>query len=382
MGGIAFDGTGTAAGSPTNRLRFFEFEHGNRPDGFEGVIGVNETKLVLEDCTVRDMPTDGVNGVNSRVEIHRSLFDRVWESVHVHGSATVVILDSTFSNTIGDSDVLSLKSGGLNGERGRVERCLLEYGFEDGIDTGTYTVDIRDNVFRFLDKAISLEVNGPEGFVTVTGNVIHDCGMGIAVKNGIRIDEGSHNTIVGCQEGISLYQKAGGSDGGHAVFDSMILWDNIRDVTVDAYSSVSFTYCDIGDGLWPGVGNISLDPKFTDLDRDDFSLTPGSPAVGTGRAGTDMGAIPYAGTVASFIRGDADANRLIELTDAIICLDYLFRSGSAPTCLDRLDSNDDGAVDITDPVFLLLYLFGGGGAPPPPFPSEGTDPTGDAVVCR
>ena len=48
------------------------------------------------------------------------------------------------------------------------------------------------------------------------------------------------------------------------------------------------------------------------------------------------------------------------------------------------DSNDDGVIDIADPVHSLSYLFSIGSAPLAPFPTCGSDPdpTVDAVLCE
>jgi len=57
--------------------------------------------------------------------------------------------------------------------------------------------------------------------------------------------------------------------------------------------------------------------------------------------------------------------------------------GSDPVpCADAADANDDGAFDISDPVFLLGFLFTLGPDPGPPFPDCGADPTGDGLDCR
>lgn len=93
-----------------------------------------------------------------------------------------------------------------------------------------------------------------------------------------------------------------------------------------------------------------------------------------------------------FVRGDADADGVLNLTDAIRILSYLFRGGPAPECLDAADVNDDGGrrPDITDVVSLLDWLFRGTTAPRPPTPSAaeyaaadcGIDPTpDDAMDC-
>ena len=83
----------------------------------------------------------------------------------------------------------------------------------------------------------------------------------------------------------------------------------------------------------------------------------------------------------SFVRGDANADGRIEITNAIVILTHLFLGGTQPRCLDALDVNDTGSLDITDAIYLLGHLFLGTKAPPPPYPGEGEDPTGDTVPC-
>jgi hypothetical protein len=73
-----------------------------------------------------------------------------------------------------------------------------------------------------------------------------------------------------------------------------------------------------------------------------------------------------------FLRGDSNADAEVNLTDAIFTLDWLFRSGRAPDCVDAADANGSREVDISDPVHALNFLFNGGPAPPAPFPECGT----------
>jgi hypothetical protein len=82
-----------------------------------------------------------------------------------------------------------------------------------------------------------------------------------------------------------------------------------------------------------------------------------------------------------FIRGDADRNLLVNLTDGVFILDNLFRGGAEPPCLDAADTDDNGVVNLTDAVVVLNHLFQGGTAPPAPYPDLGTDPTADEVTC-
>ncbi|HVR73678.1 MAG TPA: hypothetical protein VMT52_05075, partial [Planctomycetota bacterium] len=45
-------------------------------------------------------------------------------------------------------------------------------------------------------------------------------------------------------------------------------------------------------------------------------------------------------------------------SDAILTLQYLFEEVvETPGCLKALDSNDDGRIDVSDPINLLGFLF-------------------------
>lgn len=82
-----------------------------------------------------------------------------------------------------------------------------------------------------------------------------------------------------------------------------------------------------------------------------------------------------------FMRGDLDANGVINLVDVIRVLLYLFEGG-VETCDDALDVDDNGAIELTDAVVQLEYMFTSGPAPASPFGSCGPDPTdADALGC-
>ena len=84
----------------------------------------------------------------------------------------------------------------------------------------------------------------------------------------------------------------------------------------------------------------------------------------------------------AFVRGDADEDNNLMITDAIAVLGVLF-SGAVPRpCEDAFDVDDNGEIDISDPVFLLNFLFLGGACVPPPFPEPGADRTDDPLLCR
>lgn len=82
----------------------------------------------------------------------------------------------------------------------------------------------------------------------------------------------------------------------------------------------------------------------------------------------------------TFLRGDANGSLTVDISDAILNLDYQFAMGSVQ-CLDSLDVNDDGQVNIGDAISLLGYLFAMEAPPAAPFPNPGVDTTPDAIDC-
>ena len=84
-----------------------------------------------------------------------------------------------------------------------------------------------------------------------------------------------------------------------------------------------------------------------------------------------------------FLRGDADRDLKVSITDAIVILRHLFLGSGPLKCEDAADVDDSGQIDITDSIALLGYLFLGTPHPPAPGPLElGPDPTPDTLHCQ
>lgn len=82
-----------------------------------------------------------------------------------------------------------------------------------------------------------------------------------------------------------------------------------------------------------------------------------------------------------FLRGDANLDHRVSLADAIRLLQALFAEPAELACADAADANDDGGIDIADPMAVLFFLYVSGLPPPPPFPQLGRDPTTDPLDC-
>lgn len=91
-----------------------------------------------------------------------------------------------------------------------------------------------------------------------------------------------------------------------------------------------------------------------------------------------FGVVPFAlvlggpSPLAAFTRGDANNDQFVSLTD--VAAIYAFLLSSAPLSPDGLlgaDVNDNGVIELSDPLYLVEYLFASGPPPPAPFPVPG-----------
>ncbi|MBI4606199.1 MAG: hypothetical protein HY721_29890 [Planctomycetes bacterium] len=82
----------------------------------------------------------------------------------------------------------------------------------------------------------------------------------------------------------------------------------------------------------------------------------------------------------AFVRGDANGDGSVDISDAVKALFILF-AGAATDCEDAADADDSGTLVLTDAVHILNYLFRSGPVIPAPFPEPGADPTADALSC-
>lgn len=125
-------------------------------------------------------------------------------------------------------------------------------------------------------------------------------------------------------------------------------------------------------------------------DRFGISVGLGSDMAIVGAYGHDMFGVTDSGSAylfemtspGQFIRGDCDRSGGTDLADAIVILSAAAGALSDPLeCLDSCDASDDGVIQLSDGIYLLSYLFAGGSPPTSPFPDCGIDQTADALDC-
>ncbi len=61
--------------------------------------------------------------------------------------------------------------------------------------------------------------------------------------------------------------------------------------------------------------------------------------------------------------GDANGDGAVDISDAVYLISYIFSGGLAPILYTSGDANCDSTVDISDVVYLIAYIFSGGLAP-------------------
>lgn len=105
--------------------------------------------------------------------------------------------------------------------------------------------------------------------------------------------------------------------------------------------------------------------------------TVGQTAVGTGTS-TNYGIIhgfqqDFAGggggccdqVFPDGMRGDANYEDGVDVSDLTFIVDYLFRGGPEPPCFEEGDVDGSGGIDVADLTYIVDYLFRSGAAPPP-----------------
>jgi len=68
-------------------------------------------------------------------------------------------------------------------------------------------------------------------------------------------------------------------------------------------------------------------------------------------------------SVIEYVKGDANGDGKVSVSDVVYLISYLFKSGPAPNPMLAGDANHDRFVSVSDCVYLINYLFKGG--PPP-----------------
>ncbi len=65
----------------------------------------------------------------------------------------------------------------------------------------------------------------------------------------------------------------------------------------------------------------------------------------------------------TYICGDANGDKAVNVGDAVYVINYVFKGGAAPTPAAAGDGNCDGATNVGDAVYVINFIFRGGSPP-------------------
>ena len=161
--------------------------------------------------------------------------------------------------------------------------------------------------------------------------------------------------------------------------------DNDRDVVEvewDLDDEELYSHVDI---YVDGSFYVELDPEIEKLDIPfspflDEHLIEVTAYNGCGNATTTQSCTVQ--LTESYQRGDVTGNGQFGLEDPIYFLYWVYLDYPDVSCFDAADADDDGALSLTDPVYMLLNLFGQGPPLLPPSSDCGLDPTPDGIDCE
>jgi hypothetical protein len=267
---------------------------------------------------------------NSSALIRNSVFPSIVDNETIHGngmpaSGYVIIEGNYFGTTTGYSDIIDFTGGKRPGPILQVLNNFFSGGSDDALDLDGTDAHIEGNIFQHIhqdaprDSASHAIATDTGSEITVVRNVFYDNDHAVLLKNGAFLTA-QNNTIVGSTIAAISFDETNRAvnPGRGAYLEGNILWGNAALFQNLYFNTPGKTNTDltvhrsIMQGTnYPGIGNLNLNPSFVN-DTNDFHLRAGSPAIGTGPNGLDMGA--YVPQWVSISGGPASPTPLTTIT--------------------------------------------------------------------
>ena len=347
-----------------NRITYAVVEHGLSPEGMVGeensnllldhmmienscayVVYIDNSSLILRDSTFGDMfgPGEEPGGTNCE---HVKGVGGIPDGGHV------IIENNVFGKNTGKNDVIDISSPKRPRPILQVLNNVFAGAADEMLDLGG-DVYIEGNVFRHLHKDEYFTSFGESNVISTGDNLDGDTDSTIMVVRNIFYDVDhavnlkkdtymffENNVVANVRDdengtefsAINFLVPTENPEGKGAYLNGNIFWDIpnriFGHIDVSLGGGSTFTELDMHNTLVQperatdpvgsrgitimdlGQGNISGDPRFVD-DVLDYALRAGSPALGAGPNGLDMGALVPGGPSITgqppAVTGDSDA---------------------------------------------------------------------------
>lgn len=308
--GIVFDGT-----HEDNRMTYTAMDYA---DGGSEAILVRDSQLLIDHMTWTDTDQTVLELDNSNLIVRNSVLPSVDNDETVHGydlpaDGYLIFEGNTFGTTTGYSDVIDFTRCKRPNAILQILNNVFLGGSDDGLDLDGTDAHIEGNIFmnfmQDVPRASSSNAiaTGKDGSnvadVTIVRNVFINNEHDILLKEGSRATI-QNNTFYGAQiASINFDERNRDVTPGHSAFIEGCIFYGMTALFQNQFSlpGEPDPVITINQSLVPGsfhslgFGNIDADPLFADPGSDDFRLLDGSPAIGTGPNGLDMGALVPAG---------------------------------------------------------------------------------------
>jgi hypothetical protein len=304
-----WNGIGFSDSTNDNRLRYVDMGYNTRK-----ALALTNSTLLVEHATWFQTFQNIIWTQNSSLIVRDSIFPTIAWNEHVEGidmppEGHVIFERNIFGSTIGYQDIIDFSGGHRPGPIFQALDNVFLGGSDDGLDLDGTDAHIEGNVFMHFHKnndstsessAIATgEYHGEHTQITVVRNIFYDNDYDIVLKEGAFLTS-QNNTYVASQFGSLAFaepQRPREAPPAGVRLEGDIFWNHPAvianlDPALLASGTVEITALRSilpQAGPWSREGVLSANPLFEDA-TNDFHLRPGSPALGTGPNGLDMGA--------------------------------------------------------------------------------------------
>jgi len=285
-----------------NHLSYIDMEYG---DGLTQAIKIDHSQLLIDNMTWTRTNKNILEVTNPYLIVSNSTFPDQNDEEGIYGRGLtgdqyLIIQGNIFGRPSGYQDVLDFADCHLPGPIVQIYGNIFLGSEDDGLDFDNADACIEGNLFmNFLGGSgigTANAVAADQGsYLMLARNIFVNNNNAVLLKGNAQMFAENNTFVENLNSAINFYE-AGSTPGLSAYLNGNIFWNNAAEFQNVAGQVQLVIDHSILPAQWHsyGVGNIDADPLFVDAGTD-FHLKAGSPAIGTGPCGMDMGAFVQAG---------------------------------------------------------------------------------------